>query len=128
MIKEDTRMAKSEVKLFSGLGAAKLSEIADSNDIYTDFLKFQGRIFKQSASVALEFYAQKPTVIFIATEKQWAASGYRIMDGGEAIHFTDEDGNHSDLYDFSQIEGDIAPRLWSINVENVNQFKSETVT
>jgi hypothetical protein len=32
----------SEAKILSDLGAAKLSEIAENNAIYTDFLKFQG--------------------------------------------------------------------------------------
>jgi hypothetical protein len=77
-----------------------------------------------SATVALEFFAQKTDVSFIATEKQWAAAGYRITAGAEAIHFMDENGNHSDLYDFSQIESNIAPRLWTIDAENVGEFKT----
>jgi hypothetical protein len=117
-------MAKSEVKLIHKTGAVKLTEMSENPAVYTEFLKFQGRIFKQSATVALEFFAQKPDVQFIASAKQWSAAGYRIKDGGEAIHFTDESGNQSDLFDFSQIEGDIAPRLWSINAENAEEFKT----
>ncbi|MDR2570680.1 MAG: hypothetical protein LBD23_10360, partial [Oscillospiraceae bacterium] len=49
-----------------------------------------------------------------ANAKQWVAAGYRIKDGGEAIHFTDEHGNRNDLFDFSQVEGNLAPRLWTI--------------
>ncbi|MDR2558165.1 MAG: hypothetical protein LBC86_01270 [Oscillospiraceae bacterium] len=117
-------MTHSNAKLFNETGTAKLAEISENPAVYTEFLKFQGRIFKQNATVALEFFAQRPDVQFIANAKQWAAAGYRIKDGGEAIHFTDENGNRSDLFDFSQVEGSLAPRLWSINAENADEFKS----
>ena len=117
-------MENSEAKIMSSLGAAKLSEMSVNPAVYTDFLKFQGRIFKQPAPVALEFFAQRPDVTFIANAKQWVAAGYRIIDGSEAIHFTDENGKVNDLFDFSQVEGNLAPRLWTINAENANEFKS----
>ena len=100
-------MAKSEARLFSEAGAVKLGEISQNNDIYTAFLKFQGRVYKQSAAVALEFFAQKPhlQVQFIASEKQWQAAGYKVKRGGEAIHFVDGNGIKNDLFDFSQVEG-----------------------
>ena len=81
-------------------------------------------MFKQNAVVALEFFTQKPNVQFIANARQWVSAGYKIKDGGEALHFTDENGIRSDLFDFSQVEGDIAPRLWAINAENSSEFKS----
>jgi hypothetical protein len=68
-------MTKSDVRLFSDLGAAKLSEIAENSKAYTDFLKFQGRLFKQNTAVALEFYEQNPDVQFVATARQWAGQG-----------------------------------------------------
>ena len=114
----------SEDKILSELSVAKLNEIAENPATYTEFLKFQGRVYKQNATVALEFFTQKPDVQFIANAKQWAAAGYKIKDGGEAIHFTDENGIKSDLFDFSQIEGNLAPRLWSINAENAAEFKT----
>jgi N12 class adenine-specific DNA methylase len=117
-------MAISNVKTLSEMSAAKLKEMAENTAVYTDFLKFQGRVFKQNATVALEFFTQKPDVTFIANARQWAAAGYKIKDGGEAIHFTDENGIKNDLFDFSQVEGNIAPRLWTINSDNAREFKS----
>ncbi|MDR2559262.1 MAG: hypothetical protein LBC86_06960 [Oscillospiraceae bacterium] len=83
-----------------------------------------GRVFKQNATVAIEFYAQNPHVKFIASAKQWNSAGYKIKDGGEAIHFVDNNGNHSDLFDLSQIEGGLAPKIWQINKESAEQVKS----
>ena len=123
-------MTNSESRLMTEIGSAKLREISANTALYADFLKFQGRIFKHSAMVALEFYAQaeaapsRPNVQFIANEKQWTAAGYKIKRGGEAIHFVDENGIKNDLFDFSQVEGNLAPRLWSINAENAGEFKS----
>ena len=50
-------MFVTEVKRFSSLGAVKLGEMGNNPAIYTEFLKFQGRVFKQNATVALEFFA-----------------------------------------------------------------------
>ena len=116
-------MTHSQVKILSDLATAKLKKIAENNNVYTEFLKFQGRIFKQNATVALEFFTQKPDVQFIATAKQWTAAGYTIKDGGTAVHFTDENGIKTDLFDYSQVEGNFAPYLWSINAENAGEFK-----
>ena len=116
-------MTNSESRLMTEIGSAKLREISANTALYADFLKFQGRIFKHPAAVALEFYAQRPDSKFIATAGQWAAAGYRIKDGGTALHFTDENGNRLDLFDFSQIDGHIAPRLWTLNNENAEQFR-----
>ena len=80
-------MYVTEVKKFSSMGAEKLGEMAKNPVFYTDFLKFQGRVFKQDTTVALEFFAQKPQAQFIASYNQWKAAGYRVKDGGEAIHF-----------------------------------------
>jgi len=102
----------TEVNQFSRAGTKKLREIAENTAVYTDFLKFQGRIFKHNAVTALEFFAQKPDSSFIATKRQWAAAGYEIKDGGDALCFIDENGEQRELYDFSQVEGDFAPAIW----------------
>jgi hypothetical protein len=117
-------LKRSEIKTLSDIGFNKLKEIAGNNKIYTDFLKFQGRVFKQNATVAIEFYAQNPEVKFIASAKQWNSAGYKIKDGGVAIHFVDENGNHSDLFDLSQIEGGLAPKIWQINKESAEEVKA----
>jgi hypothetical protein len=116
-------MARSEAKLFGETGIAKLGEISASGEAYTDYLKFKGRIFKQDTAVALEFYAQKPDVQFIATASQWAGANYKIKSESAAIRLTDAQGNHSDYYDFSQIDSNAPPHLWSINAETSGQIK-----
>ena len=115
---------QSKLSTLTESGAAKLKEISEKEGVYTDFLKFTGRVFKQDSSVALEFFAQNSTIGYIATARQWNAANYKIKGGSEAIRFTDENGNVSELYDFSQVTGDTPPKVWTINKENVVQIKS----
>jgi len=117
-------MAKTELKILSEVGAIKLAEMSENLNTYTEFLKFQGRVFKQNATVALEFFVQSPQVQFIATESQWNRTGYGIKDGSEAICFIGENGEHTDLFDFSQINSDTPPAIWTLTLENAVQVKS----
>ena len=50
---------------FSAAGEAKLESMAGNVFIYEEFLRYQGRIFKQPVSVGLEFYTQRPNARFI---------------------------------------------------------------
>ena len=118
-------MRKSEINLLSDAGTAKLAEMSDDNAVYTDYLKFQGRVFKQKSDVAMEFFAQMPGTQYIATAEQWKSAGYRVKNGGRAIHFTDEDGNGTNLFDFSQVIGSNPPKIWEINFENAGEIKAE---
>ena len=115
---------QSEIGILNQAGAAKLREMSAGSMIYAQFLKFQGRVYKQNATVALEFFAQNPEAKFIANAKQWTAAGYKIKDGGEAIRFADGNGKHIDLYDFSQIEGGSEPPLWTISKGNASIVKT----
>ena len=117
-------MTRANKQNFSDAGAAKLKEMSDKTTVYTDFLKFQGRTFKHSPRVALEFFAQKPDTDFIATAEQWDNAGYTIKNGANSIHFVDENGKHSNLFDFSQVTGDFPPPRWTLNVETAAQVKS----
>ena len=56
---------------YSDAGAKKLRSMAENAALLTDFLRFQGRVFKHPASIALEFFTQKPDATFIATAAQW---------------------------------------------------------
>ncbi len=80
------------VKNFSSAGAEKLREMTEKSDMYINFLKFQGRVFKHSASVAREFFTQRPEAKFIATCEQWAKTNRTVAMGSEAIRFVDSDG------------------------------------
>ena len=62
---------KSKIKSVGEIGSAKLKEMGEKEGVYTDFLKFAGRVFKQDSSVALEFFVQNSTIGYIATAKQW---------------------------------------------------------
>jgi hypothetical protein len=119
-------MAKiTEIKNLGDAGLEKLREMSKDAAVYIDFLKFQGRLFKQNAAVALEFFAQKPDTEYIATAEQWLAAGYKIKNGGMAIHFTDDEGISSNLFDFSQIVGDNPPKIWAINADSAKEIKTE---
>lgn len=113
------------VKNFSSAGAEKLHEMTENNNTYIDFLKFQGRVFKHSASVALEFFVQKPETKFIATKEQWEMTNYTVSQGNDAIKFLNANGDVIDFYDFSQVKENNPPYQWTINKNNVNEVKKQ---
>jgi len=106
-------------------GSKVLEDMANDKELYNRFLKFQGSIFKQNANVALEFFAQKPNVQFVATTEQWIRSGYRIKLGEEGICHIHKDGTVHEFFDFSQIDSDKPPVIWTIGRDNVSKVKSE---
>jgi N12 class adenine-specific DNA methylase/predicted RNA methylase len=114
----------TEVYKFSKIGSEIIDKMATNENLWTEFLKFQGRVFKHNSNVALEFFAQKSDTQFIATSQQWESLGYEIKDGSNAIRFVDDFGNHRDLYDFSQVEGEYAPQIWMIDKETSSSVKS----
>ena len=118
-------MSNTGVKVFGKMGTAKLNEMGQNSVVYEEFLKFHGRVFKRNTAEALEFFAQRPESAFIATAEQWSNQGYKIAFGCEAIRFTDNNGNHTDLFDFSQVEGDTPPSLWTLNDDNDALFKAK---
>lgn len=116
---------RTSIKDFSSSGAEKLHEMTNDEKLYTEFLKFQGRVFKHNASVALEFFAQRPETKFIATQEQWEKTNRTVAQGSEAIRFVDSNGKITDLYDFSQLEKTTPPYQWAINKNNVNAIKKQ---
>lgn len=116
---------KTPISDFSEVGRKKLHEMSENSTVFTQFLKFLGRVFKHNTNVALEFFAQKPDTLFIATQKQWENSGRKVAVDSEAISFTDRNGKTIDYFDFSQLEKSAPPPIWTINAENAAQVKSE---
>ena len=116
---------RTPVKNFSSSGAEKLREMTSDEKLYTEFLKFQGRVFKHNASVALEFFTQRPETKFIATQEQWEKTNRTIAQGSEAIRFVDSNGKITDFYDFSQLEKTTLPYQWTINKNNANAIKKQ---
>lgn len=114
---------RTSVRDFSSAGAEKLREMTENDNTYIDFLKFQGRVFKHNASVALEFFTQRPETKFIATREQWEQSKRTVAQGSEAIRFVDSNGKNTDFYDFSQVEENNPPYQWTINKNNANEIK-----
>lgn len=110
---------------FSSAGAKELKKMAEDAELYTKFLKFQGQVFKHKSSVALEFFAQKPDAQFIATREQWERLHYTLQAGASGLRFVDENGNQTELYDFSQIEEEKKPHVWTLNKQNAGIVKSE---
>ena len=43
---------------FSHAGAELLHEMADNSTLFTEYLKFHGRMFKHTPSVTLEFFVR----------------------------------------------------------------------
>ena len=89
---------------YSDAGAQMLRKMSENATLLTDFLRFQGRVFKHPASIALEFFTQKPDAAFIATAAQWEKAGFTLTPGSEAIRFFDEHGKTIEMFDFSQCE------------------------
>ncbi|MDE6670633.1 MAG: hypothetical protein K2K16_00400, partial [Ruminococcus sp.] len=116
---------RTSIKDFSSAGAEKLREMTANNETYTEFLKFQGRVFKHTTSVALEFFTQRPETKFIATREQWEQSKRTVAQGSEAIRFVDSNGKNTDFYDFSQVEETNPPPQWTINKNNADKIKKQ---
>ena len=102
---------------------AALESMAANNDEYVKFLKFQGSMYRQSACIALEFFAQKPDAEFIATEQQWEKAGYHLKHGQLGVIHEYQDGTMQEFFDFSQISSDKKPVVWSLTSENVHAVK-----
>ena len=115
---------KTSVRILSEAGIAKLRSMTENSTVYAEFLRFQGRVYKHTVNVALEFFVQKPETQFIATQQQWNNANCTISQGSEAIRFVDKNGNHVDYYDFSQVEETTPPSIWTINVHNVQIVKT----
>ena len=122
---ESVMKQNTPVRKFSSAGAEKLREMTENNNTYIDFLKFQGCVFKHSASVALEFFTQRPETKFIATREQWAMTNRTVAQGSEAIRFVDANGKVTDFYDLSQVEETAPPYQWTINAKNANEVKKQ---
>ena len=108
---------------YSDAGAKKLRQMAENAALLTDFLRFQGRVFKHPASVALEFFTQKPDATFIATAAQWEKAGFTVTAGSGAIKFFDEHGKTIEMYDFSQCEEEAPPVIWAVTNQNLAAVK-----
>lgn len=87
---------------FSHAGAEMLHQMAENSTLFTEYLKFHGRMFKHTPSVTLEFFVQKPESRFVATQMQWERAGNPVVPGSDGIRFRDSQGKVIDLYDFSQ--------------------------
>lgn len=108
---------------FSEAGAAKLREMSQNPQLYADFLKFHGRVFKHEAYVSLEFFVQNPEASFIATQKQWEMTNRSIAQNARSVQFADDQGSIRDYYDFSQTTSDMPPHLWTVHLRNSAQIK-----
>ena len=108
---------------YSDAGAIMLRNMANDAKILTEFLRFQGRVFKHPASVALEFFTQKPDATFIATAAQWEKAGFTVTAGSDAIKFFDEHGKTIEMYDFSQCEEEAPPMIWAVTNQNLAAVK-----
>ena len=108
---------------YSDAGAQMLRKMSENATLLTDFLRFQGRVFKHPASIALEFFTQKPDAAFIATAAQWEKAGFTLTPGSEAIRFFDEHGKTIEMFDFSQCEEEAPPMIWAVTNQNLAAVK-----
>lgn len=115
---------QTPIRTYSDAGEAKLREMTENPDIYLEFLKFHGRVFKHNANVALEFFVHKPDAQFIATKEQWERANRSVAQCSKAIPFMNKNGGVVGFYDFSQIEGDELPHRWTIHAKNAAEIKA----
>jgi hypothetical protein len=113
------------VRNLSAASEKKLESMAANVFIYEEFLRFQGRVFKQPVSVGLEFYTQRPNARFIGTENQWRNAKYTIALGSSAIRFIDDNGGQHDYYDLSQTTQKRPPKLWTMNKKYSDLVRNE---
>lgn len=109
---------------FSAAGNRKLTEMAKDSKVLSEFLRFQGRVFKHSPSVSLEFFIQKPDAQFIGTAPQWTRADSPVKQGASAIEFFDHDGNIISMYDFSQCDSEFPPWQWSVTSRNADEIRN----
>lgn len=79
---------------YSDAGAQMLRKMSENASLLTDFLRFQGRVFKHPASVALEFFTQQPDATFIATAAQWEKAGFSVTLESSGTGGGDADAAH----------------------------------
>jgi hypothetical protein len=106
----------SNSSAFSEIALKKLHEISTNQTAYTDFLKFQGRLFKHTTSATLEVFAQNPQAEFVGDKEHWASAKCTIKTGSIAIRFTDKEGNVHDYFAYSQVVGK-RPWHWTLSHE-----------
>ena len=101
-----------------------MRQMAEKPELFEEFLRFQGRVFKHSPVITLEFFLQKPGARYIATEAQWKTAGYTVAHGNEGIFIRMPDGTTRILFDYSQCEqSKPEPNIWRIGSENESAVK-----
>ncbi len=109
---------------FSQAGAEALRQMAENAERFTEYLRFQGRVYKHSPVISLEFFLQRPDTRYIATEKQWKSAGFAVAHGSEGIHFQMPDGTVRVLFDYAQCDqSKPQPYIWRLGVENEAAIK-----
>lgn len=104
---------------FSQAGAEMLHEKADNTVLYAQYLRFHGRMYKQSPSVSLEFFVQRPETRFVATQSQWERIGNPISANSLAIRFRDSHDRIVPLCDLTQCKHpEVAPRQWRMTASS----------
>lgn len=110
---------------FSQAGAEKLREMAGNNELFTEYLKFHGRMFKHTPSVTLEFFVQHPESRFVATQSQWEKVGNPVIPESEGIRFRDSKGGVVELYDITQCENQQEPYQWRMTPDSETVVRQE---
>ena len=110
---------------FSQAGAEKLREMAGNNELFTEYLKFHGRMFKHTPSVTLEFFVQHPESRFVATQSQWEKVGNPVIPESEGIRFRDSKGGVVELYDITQCENQQEPYQWRMTPDGETVVRQE---
>lgn len=101
---------------FSQAGAEKLREMAGNSEVFAEYLKFHGRMFKHSPSVTLEFFMQRPECRYIANIAQWERAENPVLPDSEGLRFRDSTGRVTELYDITQCENpEHTPYQWRMS-------------
>ena len=114
---------QTPIRSYTAAGAAMMQKMADDPELFLQYLRFQGRVFKQPVNAALEFFSQNPDSQFIASRSAWQQLGYTIRQGSEEQHFLDESGRNMAFYELSQTEEGQRPPMWIVTNQNVPAVK-----
>jgi len=103
---------------------ATLEKMNNDSQLYTDFLKFQGRLFKHNITAALEFFVQNPNAEFVATLEQWNKAGFTVSPNQDSMLLL-VNNQVVDYYDYTQTNEQRKPVVWTVHSGNVEEIKNK---
>jgi hypothetical protein len=99
-----------------------LNIISNNTQDLQNFLKFQGRCFKQPLHTTLAFFGQNPNAEIIQEKSVWERFGCTPKDGEKPVLVEKNDGSFAEFYDYSQMNGS-RPPIWTATKNGLEHIK-----